>query len=78
MISGIAKSVMVSVNTTTPAAIQPGLASGRMTCQKVGQARPPRLIEASSSSSGIAVKAGASNSTANGSMYWTSPISTPG
>ena len=60
-------------------ATSPGRASGRTTWRKVGErlrAEARRgeldLLRAS------AVSAGASISTAKGSMYWTSPISTPG
>ena len=78
MIAGMAKSVSDSVKTTTAAATRPGRTSGSTTWRKVAAGLAPRLPEASSISSGTAVKAGASISTANGSMYWTRPSMTPG
>ena len=75
-ISGMAKSVRVSVNTTTDAAIRPGFAIGRVTCHRVRSQLAPRLSEASSTSSWMATTAGASISAAKGSMNCTRPTMT--
>lgn len=77
-IAGMAKSVSASVPTTSPAPTSPGLAMGRTICQRLRHQFAPRLHAAVSVSRGMAVRAGASISTAKGSMYCTRPKTTAG